>query len=50
MTCRTGNVEKIWDWLTNKNKQPAGTENTRVLCNRASSVIDSTINLKVAHC
>lgn len=43
MRCRTGDSLKIWDWITNKYKQHAGTENTRVLCNRANEAIDKAI-------
>src|SRR5688572_3815709 len=39
MKCGTVGSLKIWDWITNKNKQNAGTENTRVLCNRAVSAV-----------
>jgi MFS family permease len=48
MNCRTGDSLKIWDWITNKHKQHAGTDNTRtdsyrLLCNRTTSAIDKGI-------
>ena len=33
MKCRTDGALKIWDWVTNKHKQHAGTDTTNVLCN-----------------
>ena len=45
MICRIDGTLKIWGWVTNKDEQHAGTENTRVLCNRATSAIDNTITL-----
>ena len=33
MKCRTDGTLKIWDWVTNKHKQHAGTDTTNVLCN-----------------
>lgn len=32
MKCRTGGAVKIWDWITHKHKQDAGTANTTLLC------------------
>jgi MFS family permease len=34
MKCRTDGPLKIWDWITNKNKQHAGSDNTRLICNK----------------
>ena len=33
MKCRTDGTLKIWDWVTNKHKQHAGTDTTNVFCN-----------------
>ena len=33
MKCGTDGALKIWDWITNKHKQHAGTDTTNVLCN-----------------
>lgn len=49
MRCRTGDSLKIWGWITNKYKQHAGTENTRVLCNRANEAIDKAIARPAYH-
>jgi MFS family permease len=43
MRCRIGDSIKIWDWITGKHKQHAGTENTRVLCNRTTSTDNNAI-------
>lgn len=43
MRCRTGDSLKIFDWIINKHRRHAGTENTRVLCNNRSSAVDKAI-------
>ena len=43
MKCRTDGSLKIWDWITNKHKQHARTENTRMLCNRGASATAEAI-------
>lgn len=48
MRCRAGGSLKIWDWITNKNKQHAGSENKRadsyrMLCNKGASTVIKTI-------
>jgi MFS family permease len=43
MKCRTGDSLKIWDWIMNKHKQHAGTENTRLLCKNRPSTVDKAI-------
>lgn len=32
MKCQSGGAVKIWDWITYKHKQDAGTDNTTLLC------------------
>ncbi len=32
MKCKPGGALKIWEWITNKHKQNAGTKNTGLLC------------------
>ena len=32
MKCQSGGAVKIWDWITHKYKQDAGTANTTLLC------------------
>jgi MFS family permease len=44
MRCRTDGPVKIWDWITNKHKQHAATENTRVLCNKAIQEVNKAIS------
>ena len=39
MKCRTDDSKKIWSWITNKNKQHAGTKNTKVLCDSKTSAV-----------
>ncbi len=43
MKCTTNGSLKIWDWIINKHKQHARTENARLLCNRRSSTVTKTI-------
>jgi MFS family permease len=43
MRCKTGGTLKIWNWIINKHKQHARTENTGLLCNGRSSTVDITI-------
>lgn len=43
MRCKTDGPLKIWDWITNKYKQDAGTKITGVLCNRRASAVDEAI-------
>ena len=43
MKCTTGSPLKIWDWIINKHKQHARTENTRVLCNKRSAAADKAV-------
>ncbi len=43
MRCKTGGSLKIWDWIRNKHKHDAGTENTRVLCTGRSSTVAEAI-------
>ena len=48
MKCKTDGSLKIWDWITNKHQQHAGTENSRadsyrLHCNRSTSAIVETI-------
>jgi MFS family permease len=42
MKCTTNGSLKIWDWIINKHKQHARTENGRLLCNRRSSTVAET--------
>lgn len=43
MQCKTDGSLKIWDWVMNKHKQDAGTENTREHYNTRTSATDKTI-------
>ena len=43
MRCTTNGSLKIWDWIMNKNKQHARTENSGVLCIGRSSTVTETI-------
>ena len=43
MKCRADGSLKIWDWIANKHKQHAGSENTSVLYIGKSSTVDKTI-------
>ena len=39
MNCRTDGSLKIWDWITHKNKQHGGSENTTEHCDRRTSTV-----------
>jgi MFS family permease len=43
MRCKTDGSLRIWDWITHKYKQDAGTENERVLCTGRASIVDKAI-------
>ena len=43
MNCKTGTTLRIWDWITNKHKQYAGTKSTKVHCNNRTSADTETI-------
>jgi len=43
MKCKADGSLKIWEWITNKHKQHARTENTRVLCTGRSSRVAKAI-------
>jgi MFS family permease len=39
MRCRTGDAVKIWEWITNRHKQQAGTETKTMLCSSRSLTV-----------
>ncbi len=43
MRCKTEGALKIWDWIINKYKQHARTENTGLLCTDRPSTVDKAI-------
>jgi MFS family permease len=43
MRCRIGDSIKIWNWITGKHKHHGGSENTKVLCSRTTSMINKAI-------
>lgn len=49
MKCRIDGSLKIWDLITGKHKLHAGTENTRVLCNRTTAAVDHRIVRRAYH-
>lgn len=43
MKCKTDGAVKIWEWITNKHKQDAGTENKGMFCNSGTTTVDKAI-------